>query len=166
MEKIALYVPDEKLRAAVDAALAAQGLADRAMTVADEDAAILAAPDGVFRMGALLDRVRAARAAEPGAPVAFGPYVLAAREGVLRHADGSTTRLTEKERAIITTLHALRGAAIERSALLAAVWGYGDAIETHTLETHIYRLRQKIENDPAAPEYLITDEEGYRLRGL
>jgi DNA-binding response OmpR family regulator len=77
-------------------------------------------------------------------------------------------RLTEKERDILLCLLAAKaqgegGGAVERRALLDRVWGYAETVETHTLETHIYRLRQKIEMDPASPQYLLTDGTGYRL---
>jgi Transcriptional regulatory protein, C terminal len=70
-------------------------------------------------------------------------------------------RLTEKETALL--VHLSSGETASRQDLLETVWAYADSVETHTLETHIYRLRQKIEKDPANPEFLITDEEGYRL---
>lgn len=70
--------------------------------------------------------------------------------------------LTEKEVDILKLLMGA-GGAVSRKALLDGVWGYADSVETHTLETHIYRLRQKIEDDPARPNILITDDTGYRL---
>ena len=72
-------------------------------------------------------------------------------------------QLTEKERDLLLALHRRGGAIVTRRELLDEVWGYGDGIETHTLETHIYRLRQKIEDDPANPVHLMTEEPGYRL---
>lgn len=72
-------------------------------------------------------------------------------------------RLTEKEVAILVYLHDRRGQTVSRAALLSAVWDYAQAVETHTLETHIYRLRQKIETDPSAPIILLTDIDGYKV---
>jgi DNA-binding response OmpR family regulator len=81
----------------------------------------------------------------------------------LRGADGIVTRLTEKERDVLSVLLAARGAAVARDDLLDRVWGFVPGVETHTLETHIYRLRQKLETDPADPVILTTDGDGYRL---
>ncbi len=71
--------------------------------------------------------------------------------------------LTEKEAAIIKFLYANRNSVISRETLLKAIWGYADNVETHTLETHIYRLRQKIELDPYKPEIIVTSDEGYKV---
>lgn len=80
----------------------------------------------------------------------------------LRHENGDVVILTEKERDILCVL-AEHQAGLSRSDLLTLVWGYNHAVETHTLETHVYRLRQKIEADPSVPTILVTIEDGYRL---
>jgi DNA-binding response OmpR family regulator len=72
-------------------------------------------------------------------------------------------RLTEKEAAILERLTRADGAVIAKSTLLAEVWGYGPTVSTRTLETHIHRLRRKIEADPARPRRLLTESGGYRL---
>ena len=72
-------------------------------------------------------------------------------------------RTTEKEAAILSRLAQADGAVISKAALLADVWGYGPNVSTRTLETHIHRLRQKIEIDPRRPQRLLTEEGGYRL---
>lgn len=77
--------------------------------------------------------------------------------------DGQVIRLTEKEAALLALLLRQDGKSVPREDLLTAVWGYVSDVETHTLETHIYRLRQKIEKDPYAPVFLVTDEDGYAL---
>lgn len=77
--------------------------------------------------------------------------------------DDKEIRLTEKEVEILRCLYDRKGQIIGRSDLLDIVWGYGQGIETHTLETHIYRLRQKIETDPSVPKILITEDNGYKL---
>jgi DNA-binding response OmpR family regulator len=79
--------------------------------------------------------------------------------------NGKTIRLTEKESAILTLLARDPGAIHSREYLLQALWGYAENIETHTLESHIYRIRQKIESDPSNPKIIITAETGYFLSG-
>lgn len=76
---------------------------------------------------------------------------------------GVDARLTEKEAAILHRLAQAKGATISKTELLADVWGYGPNVSTRTLETHIHRLRRKIEADPRRPMKLLTEEGGYRL---
>ncbi len=71
-------------------------------------------------------------------------------------------RLTEKEAAILKFLYRA-GRVIGRDTLLGEVWGYNAGVTTHTLETHVYRLRRKIERDPSHAEILVTEPGGYRL---
>lgn len=117
------------------------------------------APAGRFRIGAYLDGARDGNVVDVRR---IGPFMLQVADAVLRHDDGTVLRLTEKERDILVTLHEC-GGVMERAVLLEAVWGYVADVETHTLETHIYRLRQKIEHDPARPVLLLTEDNGYRL---
>jgi len=77
-------------------------------------------------------------------------------------ADGKTASLTEKEAAILVYLFQRKTAAT-REDLWRDVWQYASDADTHTIETHIYRLRQKIEIDPENPRILLTGKEGYRL---
>ena len=77
-------------------------------------------------------------------------------------ARGRKVRLTEKESAILEFLYRA-GTAIGRDTLLGEVWGYNEGVATHTLETYVYRLRRKIERDPANAEILVTERGGYRL---
>lgn len=93
---------------------------------------------------------------------AFGPYRIDHIEKIVTK-DGVDMRLTEKEFAIIDALAEAKGNPVSRQDLLADVWAYARDAETHTIETHIYRLRQKIENDPANPEWIITTDNGYCL---
>src|SRR5258707_14551361 len=72
-------------------------------------------------------------------------------------------RLTEKETAILKYLYRAGSRVIGRDTLLGEVWGYNAGVTTHTLETHVYRLRQKIERDPSQAEILVTEPGGYRL---
>ncbi len=77
--------------------------------------------------------------------------------------DGVKLRLTEKETAILRFLYRAGQAVVTREVLLREVWGYNSNVTTHTLETHIYRLRQKIERDPAKAQLLVTEAGGYKL---
>jgi DNA-binding response OmpR family regulator len=72
-------------------------------------------------------------------------------------------RLTEKETAILKFMIRAGDRNISRDVLLNEVWGYNSGVTTHTLETHVYRLRQKIEQDPSNAELLVTEPGGYRL---
>jgi DNA-binding response OmpR family regulator len=105
----------------------------------------------------------------PGAPEAaaarqIGPYSFEpAAKRLIERARARTIRLTEKEAAMLDLLWQAAGMVVPRAALLARVWGYQAGLSTHTLETHVYRLRRKIERDPAHAELLITEFGGYRL---
>ena len=102
----------------------------------------------------------------------LGHGVLSVALGRFNHINADTDNgdnsiiLTEKEKEILQYLHANMPRKIPRNELLDAVWGYAKNVETHTLETHIYRLRQKIELDPASPIILKKDEDGYYLGSL
>ena len=71
--------------------------------------------------------------------------------------------MTEKESSILRYLYRAGQRPVSREKLLQEVWGYNSGVTTHTLETHIYRLRQKIERDAAAPAILLTEASGYKL---
>ena len=119
-----------------------------------------------FRLGALFELLRAHIDNGPQdspAMLAIGPYSFDPARKLMNDAIGRrTVRLTEKETAILQFLYRA-GRAIGRDTLLGQVWGYNAGVTTHTLETHIYRLRRKIERDPARAELLVTEPGGYRL---
>lgn len=95
---------------------------------------------------------------------AVGPYVCTPLERMLLNDEGEeAARLTEKEVTLLRTLADAGSTGVSRAALLEKVWGYRDDLDTHTLETHIYRLRQKLETDPESPRLLLTLESGYAL---
>jgi DNA-binding response OmpR family regulator len=119
-----------------------------------------------FRFAVLLARIRAQlRQHENSDDATFdiGEYVFKPSSKTLIDPQGGELRLTEKETAILKFLHRANGQAVSRETLLRDVWGYNAGVTTHTLETHIYRLRQKIERDPANAAILLTDAGGYRL---
>lgn len=102
--------------------------------------------------------------AQEGLPaiIEIGACTLDTRENLWLRDGEAPLRLTEKETAILAHLHAA-AAPVSREALLHHVWSYVRDVETHTLETHIYRLRQKIEEDPSIPKILLTQGDGYSI---
>jgi DNA-binding response OmpR family regulator len=119
-----------------------------------------------FRFGVLLARIRAhLRQHEQSEDAVFkvGPYTFKPAAKMLIREDAKKIRLTEKETAIIKFLYRAGEHVVGRDVLLHDVWGYNAGVTTHTLETHIYRLRQKIERDPAHAEILVTEAGGYKL---
>jgi DNA-binding response OmpR family regulator len=119
-----------------------------------------------FRFAVLLARIRShlrQHEHSEDAQYRVGPYSFKPAAKTLIRDDNKKIRLTEKETAIIKFLYRSGEQAVARDVLLADVWGYNAGVTTHTLETHIYRLRQKIERDPAHAEILVTEGGGYRL---
>lgn len=119
-----------------------------------------------FRFGVLLARIRAhLRSHEQSEDAVFtiGPYSFRPSAKTLLDENEKKVRLTEKETAILKFLYRAGAKTVGRDTLLAEVWGYNSGVTTHTLETHIYRLRQKIEKDPSNAEILVTETGGYRL---
>ena len=93
----------------------------------------------------------------------FGPYTFYPAIKMLKTHDNNEIQLTEKETDILKFLYHTVEDVVPRNNLLHEVWGYNNSVTTHTLETHIYRLRQKIERNPSAAEILVTETGGYRL---
>ena len=119
-----------------------------------------------FRFGVLLARIRAhLRRFETSdaAILHFGPYDFRPSVKQLTTQAGDKIRLTEKEANILKFLYRASAETVSRETLLHEIWGYNAQITTHTLETHIYRLRQKIEADPSNAKLLVTEDGGYRL---
>ena len=119
-----------------------------------------------FRFGVLLARIRAhLRQHEHSEDAIFkvGPYTFKPSAKMLVRDDNKKIRLTEKETAIIKFLLRSGEQIVGRDVLLHDVWGYNAGVTTHTLETHVYRLRQKIERDPSHAEILVTEGGGYKL---
>ena len=119
-----------------------------------------------FRFAVLLARIRAQlRQHEQSEDATFqiGPYVFKPSQKLLTTENGQKIRLTEKEAAIIRYLYRAGQKVVTRDVLLEEVWGYNSGVTTHTLETHVYRLRQKIERDPSSAEILVTENGGYKI---
>jgi DNA-binding response OmpR family regulator len=119
-----------------------------------------------FRFAVLLARIRAqlrSHEASEDAVFAIGPYSFRPGAKMLINDRGSKVRLTEKETAILRYLYRSGQKPVVREQLLQEVWGYNSGVTTHTLETHIYRLRQKIEKDPSNAVLLVTEGGGYKL---
>lgn len=140
--------------------------------LADETSVVLGLESGAndylvkpFRLNELLARLRAhLRSYEQAEDLelALGPYYFRPALRQIIDETGGKIRLTDKETAILKYLYRAKGS-VSRQTLLEAVWGYSQNISTHTLETHIYRLRQKIEQSPPQERLLVTDGGGYRL---
>lgn len=119
-----------------------------------------------FKFAVLLARIRAQlRQHEQSEDAVFtiGPYTFKPASKLLLDEKGTKIRLTEKETSILKYLYRSGEKVVTRDVLLHEVWGYNAGVTTHTLETHIYRLRQKIEKDPSNAELLITEMGGYKL---
>jgi DNA-binding response OmpR family regulator len=120
-----------------------------------------------FRIGVLLARLRAhIRQHERSDDAVFtiGPYTFQpSAKLLLDNETNQKVRLTDKETAILKYLYRTGDRVVGRDVLLDEVWGYNAGVTTHTLETHVYRLRQKIERDPSNAEILLTEPGGYRL---
>ena len=146
------------------------------LTAADSDAdTILGLDSGAndyitkpFRIAVLLARLRShLRVFDDSvdAILTIGPYEFhPAARLLIENGDKRKVRLTDKESSLLKYLFRAGGKAVPREVLLNEVWGYNSGVVTHTLETHIYRIRQKIERDPTAAAILVTDQGQYRLR--
>ena len=120
-----------------------------------------------FRFNVFMARIRAQlRTHEQSDDAVFnvGPYAFLPAAKMLTNSETDRKiRLTEKETAILKFLYRAGGKVVSRDTLLDEVWGYNAGVNTHTLETHVYRLRQKIEPDPQQNAILVTEPGGYRL---
>jgi len=121
-----------------------------------------------FKLNVLLARIRAQlrqHKQSDDAVFSIGPYSFQpAAKLLINKETQKKVRLTEKETAILKYLYRAGSRVIGRDVLLNEVWGYNAGVTTHTLETHVYRLRQKIEADPSNASLLVTEPGGYRLQ--
>ena len=120
-----------------------------------------------FRSKELLARLRAQLRAFDSSPEAIlliGQHVFRPATRLLHdQTNNRRISLTIKEADLLKFLYRLEGRSASSDVLLHEVWGYSRNAETHTLGTHIYRLRQKMESDPAHPVLLVSVGKGYRL---
>jgi DNA-binding response OmpR family regulator len=119
-----------------------------------------------FRFSVLLARIRVQlrqHEASEDAIFTIGPYTFRPSSKLLLSPKGNKIRLTEKETSILRYLYRAGQRPVSRETLLRDVWGYNSGLTTHTVETHIYRLRQKIEKDAAVPAILVTEAGSYKL---
>jgi len=149
---------------ALCADLRGQGCVQPALLLglAADQARALGADDGLakpFRFGDLLRRLEQAGTRDF---VAIGRFRLDPNAREITDHAGLRLRLTEKETAMLVFLARAGEQAVARDALLGEVWGYSGDATTHTVETHIYRLRRKLTENGAA-DLLITETGGYRL---
>lgn len=118
-----------------------------------------------FKLRLLIKKLRAGfRHEYLNSSLEIGPYRFMLGSNILTHKiNQKTVRLTEKEAAILKHLHRFNGKVVARETLLGEVWDYSADVTTHTIETHVYRLRQKIEENPSCAKILVTEPGGYRL---
>jgi DNA-binding response OmpR family regulator len=130
----------------------------------EADSAVIELSSSV-RIGDVLDQITHILRSDGGSDdvLAMGAYRLDRYQGLFYGLEDNVVKLTEKEVSLLVLLYEAGGDTVARDVILDAVWQYAESVETHTLETHIYRLRQKIEADPANPEFLCTGEQGYYL---
>jgi hypothetical protein len=120
-------------------------------------------PDNPIRIGTVMDMIEGyILKIDDQSDMTYAQYTLLGSSNILM-IDDRRIELTQTEKAIIATLMQAGIDGLDRDALLKMVWNYRSDLDTHTLETHIYRLRQKIEQDPTNPHYLCTIPNGYRL---
>ncbi|MBR1949049.1 MAG: winged helix-turn-helix domain-containing protein [Alphaproteobacteria bacterium] len=97
--------------------------------------------------------------------IEFNQYILyPSRKEIFNQRDETTTKLTEREVSMIKYLYKNADRTVSKNDLMQEVWEYSADVATHTVETHIYRLRQKIEQDNSDNQIIITSEGGYQLK--
>ena len=120
-----------------------------------------------FRLDILLARLRAHLRQHEQSEVAIrtiGPYIFRPSVKLLIHHETKTKiSLSKRETSILMCLYRGRSNVVSLEALLGEVWGYNAGGTIHGLQTHVYRLRQKIESEPSKPKILMTRQDGYQL---
>ncbi len=117
------------------------------------------------RLSDVLEALEALASAASGftTPRDHGAWRLEPARLSLRTPDGRSVALTDTEARLLACLFDSKGDEVSRDTLLQRVWGYRPGLDTHTLETHIYRLRRKLEADPGLPALIVTTDSGYRF---
>lgn len=127
-----------------------------------DDAVVLSLPTRLADVLEALE-VLATRMAGLSGPRSYRDWTLDPARLVVRQGDARTIVLTDTEARLLACLFDAQGSEVRREELLQRVWGYRPGLDTHTLETHIYRLRKKIEADPAMPSVIVTTRDGYHF---
>jgi len=96
----------------------------------------------------------------------IGPFVFFPENKVIKFNDQPDIDLTEKEVSILKCLLSHGKESVDREKLLKQVWNYNLGVTTHTLESHIYRLRQKLEADPSIPRLIISEGGGFKINQI
>jgi DNA-binding response OmpR family regulator len=145
----------------------AAGFNGPAILLARREAATHEGFDGAMRrplrFAGLMAMIRAKIAPTAAAGATLGDHLFCETTQTLMGPDGVRRLLTEKETAILARLARARGGVVARDVLLREIWGYSPAVDTHTLETHIHRLRRKLEDASGRPKLLLSAPSGYRL---
>ncbi|PZP53617.1 MAG: hypothetical protein DI586_10830, partial [Micavibrio aeruginosavorus] len=133
---------------------------------AEEGCEVLPMP---VRLGDLTDRVRYILSGRNrfarSSIVEFAGFTLSTEDGMMSDdKSDKQVRLTDKEKLMIVSLFEEPTKSLDRQGLLQKVWGYADTAETHTLETHLYRLRQKLEESLDAKDLIVTKDGIYTLK--
>ncbi len=97
--------------------------------------------------------------------LSFNKYVVRPiSKDIVNKRNNEEIKLTEKEISILKYLYKNKDRLISKNELLQEVWGYSPDVSTHTIETHIYRLRQKVEHDDPEAQLILTADGGYQLK--
>lgn len=121
-----------------------------------------------FSLEKLLNQVRAGINLLDNSEVGylnFNKYIVRPiKKDIFNQRNQEVVKLTEKEVAILKYLYKCRDRIVTKNELLQEVWGYSPEVSTHTIETHIYRLRQKVEHEDTEAQLILTEDGGYRLK--
>ena len=93
----------------------------------------------------------------------IGPFVFFPEKKIITFNGQADIELTEKEVGILKCLLSSGEEIVDKDEILKQVWNYNPGVTTHTLETHIYRLRQKLEISPATPRIIVSERGGFKL---